>query len=171
EALDVPDTLTDRTVIIHISETVGQTSFSDPQGQLLAVGFNTIPDTTFWLCEQRDPISDTCLAWVTGSGPEYDSLSVGETSVPQLAVSDGAVSLAPAPGCCVVAGDADHSGAFNVGDVTHTLAYIFTGGPAPVCRDEADSNGDNALNISDVTNSIAYIFSGGPAPICGSTGM
>lgn len=171
EALEVPDTLTDRTVIIHISELIDQTSFSDPHGQLLAIGFNTVPDTTFWLCSERDPISDTCISWVEGPGPEYDSIRVSETSVPQLALNDGAVSLLSAgQGCCAVAGDADHDGSFNIADVTFGLAYIFSGGPAPFCQDEADSDGGGAFNIGDVTYGISFIFSGGSAPVCGPTG-
>ena len=73
--------------------------------------------------------------------------------------------------CCVVAGDADRSGMFNIGDVTFGIARIFSAGPAPVCLDEADANGDTMFNIADVTFGIARIFSGGPAPVCGVTGM
>jgi glucose/arabinose dehydrogenase len=73
-------------------------------------------------------------------------------------------------GCCVVAGDANHDGSFNISDVTFAIARIFSGGPAPVCQDEIDANGDNSFNISDVTYMIARIFSGGPAPVCGTTG-
>ncbi len=73
-------------------------------------------------------------------------------------------------GCCIIPGDADSSGSFNIGDVTFGIARIFSGGPAPACQDEADANGDNMYNIADVTYGIARIFSGGPAPICGSTG-
>ncbi len=73
--------------------------------------------------------------------------------------------------CCVVAGDADHDGAFNIADVTFGIARIFAGGVAPVCQDEADANGDNAFNIADVTYGIERIFAGGPAPVCGTTGQ
>jgi len=54
--------------------------------------------------------------------------------------------------------------------VTFGIARIFSSGPAPVCRDEADANGDNSFNIADVTYGIARIFSSGPAPVCGATG-
>jgi hypothetical protein len=74
------------------------------------------------------------------------------------------------PSCCVISGDANHDGAFNIADVTFGIARIFSMGPAPVCQDEADANGDNSFNIADVTYGIARIFSMGPAPICGTTG-
>jgi len=73
-------------------------------------------------------------------------------------------------GCCVVAGDADHDGLFNIADVTFGITRIFSGGVAPFCYGSADANGDNSFNIADVTYGIARIFSGGPAPICGATG-
>ncbi len=80
------------------------------------------------------------------------------------------ISCGGSCGCCLTAGDADHSGTFNIADVTFMIARIFSGGPPPICNDEADANGTNAFNIADVTYSIARIFSGGPAPVCGTTG-
>jgi hypothetical protein len=86
-------------------------------------------------------------------------------------VEDAALVSCGGPcGCCLVPGDADHSGTFNIADVTFMIARIFSGGPPPVCTDEADADGSNAFNIADVTYSIARIFSGGPAPFCGTTG-
>ncbi len=73
-------------------------------------------------------------------------------------------------GCCALPGDANHNGAFTIGDITFGIARIFSGGPAPFCDDEADSNSSNNFSIADVTYGIAHIFSGGPAPVCGTTG-
>jgi hypothetical protein len=71
--------------------------------------------------------------------------------------------------CCIVAGDFNSDGDFNVADVTAGIARIFESGPAPVCQDQADANGDNTYNIADVTYGINRIFGGGPAPVCGTT--
>ncbi len=76
----------------------------------------------------------------------------------------------PCPGCCVVAGDYDHNGSFNIADVTAGIARIFASGPAASCQDEADTDGNNSFNIADVTAGIARIFASGPAPVCGTTG-
>lgn len=76
----------------------------------------------------------------------------------------------PCPGCCDTAGDFNNDGSFNIADVTAGIAFIFSGGPAPVCGDEGDSDGSNSFNIGDVTYGIAFIFSGGAAPVCGTTG-
>lgn len=68
--------------------------------------------------------------------------------------------------CCDVAGDANHDGATNIGDVTHLIAHIFSGGSEPVCAGEGDANGSGSTNIADVTHLIAWIFSGGTSPVC-----
>ncbi|HSG99689.1 MAG TPA: dockerin type I domain-containing protein, partial [candidate division Zixibacteria bacterium] len=67
-------------------------------------------------------------------------------------------------------GDANDDGSFNIVDVTFGIEFIFSGGSAPPCQDQADVNGSGRLDISDVTFSISYIFSGGFTPICGITG-
>jgi hypothetical protein len=72
--------------------------------------------------------------------------------------------------CCVVAGDSDHDGVFNLADVTFAIARIFSRGIAPVCQDEIDANGDGMFNISDVSYGVARLFGVGPAPVCGTTG-
>ncbi len=78
----------------------------------------------------------------------------------------------PAPavacgGCCDTPGDADNAGDVNIGDVTFLIAYIFSGGAAPVCAQEADADAGGDISIGDAVYLIAYIFQGGPAPICG----
>ncbi len=77
----------------------------------------------------------------------------------------------PPTSCCVVAGDYDNNGSFNIADVTAGIARIFNSGSAPICQDEADANGDNSFNVADVTYGIARIFNSGPAPVCGTTGI
>ena len=61
-------------------------------------------------------------------------------------------------------GDADGSGEVDIDDVVYLIAYIFSGGPAPVpyAAGDADCSGD--VDIDDVVYLIAYIFSGGPPP-------
>ncbi len=69
--------------------------------------------------------------------------------------------------CCIVAGDANNDGSFNIADVTFLIKRIFRGGDAPLCSQAADVDGDGLSNIADITNGIAHIFSSGPAPVCG----
>lgn len=74
------------------------------------------------------------------------------------------------PGCCDVAGDANHNGAVNILDVTFNINYLYKGQAAPFCNDEADANGNGAVNILDVTHVINYLYKGGLPPVCGETG-
>ncbi len=63
--------------------------------------------------------------------------------------------------CC---GNADGSAAVNISDVVYLIAYIFSGGPAPVPLTAGNVNCDGTVNISDAVYLIAYIFAHGPAP-------
>ncbi len=71
--------------------------------------------------------------------------------------------------CCDLRGDVDRSGAINVADLTMYVAYIFQGGAAPVCADQADVDASGGHNVADLTYLVAYIFKGGePPPPCES---
>ncbi|MBN4076153.1 CHRD domain-containing protein [Gemmatimonas aurantiaca] len=74
-------------------------------------------------------------------------------------------------GCCNLPGDGNDSGDLTIGDVTFLIARIFTGGPPPVCCENADSDGSGSITIGDVTYLIARIFTGGQVPQCGPVGM
>ena len=52
----------------------------------------------------------------------------------------------------------------NILDLTFLVDYIFRGGPAATCAEEADVNGDDTpSNILDLTFLVDFIFRGGPA--------
>jgi hypothetical protein len=61
-------------------------------------------------------------------------------------------------------GDADNSGAIDISDAVYLIAYIFSGGSAPVPLEAGDANCDTTCDVSDVVFLIAYVFSGGEAP-------
>jgi hypothetical protein len=65
-------------------------------------------------------------------------------------------------------GDADGSGAINISDAVYIIAYIFSGGSAPVPTGRGDVDCSSSINISDAVYLISYIFSGGPAPCVAS---
>ncbi|MBU1318267.1 MAG: S8 family serine peptidase [candidate division Zixibacteria bacterium] len=65
-----------------------------------------------------------------------------------------------------IPGDANASDAVDIDDIIYLIAYIFTGGPAPVplvCC--ADSDGSCSVDLDDVVYTIAYVFTGGPQPV------
>jgi hypothetical protein len=63
-----------------------------------------------------------------------------------------------------VPGDANNDGTVDISDAVYLIAYIFTGGPAPIPLAAGDANCDGTVDISDAVYLIAYIFTGGPAP-------
>ncbi|MCX6831935.1 MAG: M14 family zinc carboxypeptidase [candidate division Zixibacteria bacterium] len=65
-------------------------------------------------------------------------------------------------------GDADGSDTIDVSDAVYIIAYIFSGGPAPVPTGKGDTDCSNSIDISDAVFLISYIFSGGPAPCAAS---
>lgn len=64
------------------------------------------------------------------------------------------------PDCCIVPGDANHDGTFNIGDAVYLISYIFKGGPPPPCPNETDVNNDCAINVGDAVYMIHCIFWG-----------
>ncbi|HOP07941.1 MAG TPA: hypothetical protein PLF13_11700 [candidate division Zixibacteria bacterium] len=73
-------------------------------------------------------------------------------------------------GCCQHIGDINHSGTGpDISDLVYLVAYMFQGGPEPVCFEpnggEADINGSGSgPDISDLVYLVAYMFQGGAAP-------
>jgi hypothetical protein len=82
-----------------------------------------------------------------------------------------------AGGCCMppIRGNIDYDVGDNIdiSDLVYLVDYMFTGGPAPVCWEEAnvdcsdDGNGvDDAadIDISDLVYMVDYMFNQGPTP-------
>jgi C1A family cysteine protease len=68
--------------------------------------------------------------------------------------------------CDYVCGDANNDRMADISDVVYLIAYIFSGGPAPISNQAGDANCDSIVDISDAVYMISYIFNGGPAPGC-----
>ncbi|RKX26205.1 MAG: hypothetical protein DRP47_08585, partial [Candidatus Zixiibacteriota bacterium] len=60
--------------------------------------------------------------------------------------------------------DSDPGDNVNVSDLTYLVAYLFTGGVAPSCGDEANVDGLGTISVADVTFLVSYLFQGGPLP-------
>ncbi len=73
-------------------------------------------------------------------------------------------------GCCLgirVNVDGDVNDQADISDLVYLVDYIFVGGIAPVCLEEADLDGvDNSINIdiSDLVYMVDFVFTGGAAP-------
>jgi len=64
----------------------------------------------------------------------------------------------PADDCCVLPGDVNHDGSFDISDLTYHVRYMFQGGEAPICLAEADLNNDCQLDIVDLAEWACWIF-------------
>jgi hypothetical protein len=61
--------------------------------------------------------------------------------------------------------DPNGDGVVDPSDIFYLVAYLFTGGPAPVGGLPAgDANGDGVVDPADIFYLVRYLFTGGPAP-------
>ncbi|MEZ5359705.1 MAG: dockerin type I repeat-containing protein [Candidatus Zixiibacteriota bacterium] len=67
--------------------------------------------------------------------------------------------------CSGVAGDANNDGNVNLIDAVFVYAYLFQGGDAPPCPEQADANGDCNINLIDYVYLYVYLFQGGNPPV------
>ena len=108
-------------------------------------------------------IVSSSMTGVDGSKSGLMSLSVLQINVWPLS-------------CCVgIRGnvDGDVGDNIDISDLVYLVDYMFTGGPAPTCWEEAnvDGSGDGPpdgsedIDISDLVYLVDYMFNGGPAPV------
>ncbi len=71
--------------------------------------------------------------------------------------------------CCLARGNVDHdpTGTIDIGDLVYLVDYMFTGGAAPECFDEADVDASGAppIDVSDLVYLVDYMFNGGAVPV------
>ena len=140
--------------------------FSDPQGNTIGLKYDTIPDTSCYICTQW--AGEECLSWQEipmGSG-ECDSTLIQDIIVVSLdttlvVVYDGTVTVLP--GCLpIVPGDLDGDGYYDISELTMLIDYIFFGEPPLPYPWNADVNGDCVINWDDAN----LLEVGGPFAEC-----
>lgn len=125
----IPDTMTDRTVIIYVQATnLDNFSFSDQAGNAIGVITDTVPDTTWWICESWTEPDSICLVWTqVGEGPIdsvdsfwcCDTILTGRLDTSKVKIYNG--SLEVGQGMC---GDAKPDGLINILDITFLVNYL-----------------------------------------------
>ncbi len=161
----IPDTMVSRTTDIIPNTMLDHFGFSDPQGNLIGVIVDSIPDTTYYVCTQW--AGPECLVWVQVSGPPFDSIDISWEHYPYLDTSAvhitaGYLSVLPE----FICGDFTVDGEVNISDLTTYVDYMFAGGPLPQFWQAMDCNGDEELNVIDLTCFVSYLFDAGPPPLC-----
>lgn len=69
--------------------------------------------------------------------------------------------------CCIgIRGNADYDpyDDINVSDVTYLVDFLFRGGTAPICFEEADIDSDDNILVNDIVWLVNYLFKGGIEP-------
>ncbi len=64
-----------------------------------------------------------------------------------------------------LAGDPNHDGIIDVGDVIYLINYLFVDGPEPDPLESGDVDGYGEVDIGDVIYLINYLFIDGPPPV------
>jgi len=150
----IPDTMTERTVNIHIvTETLDHFGFVDPNCNSIGIMIDSFPDTTWFICTQwSEPDPDSfCLNWEEVPGPPADSFDIDWDYYPVLdtakvVVTDGSLTV-----LIPICGDIDGSdGNPNVVDLTYFVEYLFFEGPPPPVVDMANVDGEGGINVADL---------------------
>lgn len=69
--------------------------------------------------------------------------------------------------CCIgIRGnvDGDPNDEIDISDLLYLTDYMFDGGPAPSCFEEANIDAWQGIDIADLVVLVDYMFSGGVAP-------
>ncbi len=153
EVLDIPDTLTDRTVNILVGPLPG--GFFDPRGNPIGWIPEEIPDTNCWMCMAW--AGEVCLNWKRVNNypcRECDSIEVG---IDTIYVADttyyqsGSITIL---GFAV--GDVNDDGtAWNIADLVYLVNFMFQEGSAPPCEASTDCDGDG--KGPDIADLICFV--------------
>ncbi len=79
-------------------------------------------------------------------------------------------------GCCIAdrgnvdggPDDGTFPGSVDIGDLVYLVSFMFQGGAAPACLEEADIDGSGGaipIDIADLVALVAFMFQGGAAPV------
>jgi hypothetical protein len=160
DVYDIPDTMTERTVNIHVeTNMLDHFGFSDPWGNSIGLSCGWVPDTSFWLCTQW--AGEVCLNWQRVYGPPYDSTSIDSSWVCVLdtnavQVLDGSVTvLVPPP---PLYGDVNCNGSVDIADLVYVVDYMFCGGPPSPCERNFDCDDDGEITITDLICLVEWMF-------------
>jgi len=177
DVYNIPDTMTDRTVNIHVvTENLDHFGFADPNGGSIGIATDSFPDTTWFICTQwSEPDPDSvCLNWEEVPGPPADSIDVnwilyGVLDTTKVVIIDGSLAVWDTT-CGNIDGVAGPAGPVDVADLTYLVAYLFQSGPQPPVVEAANVDGiigpGGPVDVADLTYLVAFLFQGGSEPVC-----
>ena len=154
----------DSAVSILIDESLNQTGFSDPIGNLIGIITELEVDTTWYKCTKW--IGDSCGEWTESAPHEADSMFVDSNLYSYYDTTDVVFDYGYIQVSEFYPGDANGDLSVNLGDAGYIINYIFNDGNPPEPLESGDANCDLAVNLADAGFIINYIFNGGPLPGC-----
>lgn len=138
-------------------------------------------DYAFYVSSCNDPttvIDATNNWWGIADSASIEAMVYHKADNPNCPVidyvpfADSSFEFEDTVGCCIhdgIRGDVNYDMGLNVTDLTYLVDYLFRGGPAPPCQEEANVDGDpgEQINVADLTYLVDYLFRGGlPPPAC-----
>lgn len=170
DILDIPDTLTDRTVNLLV-----QTNFKDhfglsrPNGSSIPWVQEIVPDTACLQCQEW--FGDVCSGWIEVTFGTCDSIEVGIDTITVLdtanvKVANGSLTVLDGAVCGNLDGVVEPVLDIDITDLVFFVDWVFRGGPAPEPLWIANLNCDvEDGDIEDLVMMVDFMFRGG-APIC-----
>jgi hypothetical protein len=143
-------------------------NFTEPGFEVPPGNDRTVFFVVMRVSEDAVPGTEVRLELTDGvDGAEFGSVglrneltSQGASRLPRLA--SGVIRVVE--GEAILRGDSNHDGALELSDSVFTLNFLFLGGEAPPCLDEADVNDDGTVNISDPIGLLGFLFLGEGPP-------
>jgi len=151
------------TVTVYCFPFSGELLISPGNGLLGQLYFSYLPT----ISPQVVTLDTTTIAVDNKEYSTTFSDSIANAFRPQF--QKGYLDIQENPSCCVGNRgnvDNDPDDLVNVADLTYLVAYLFQGGPEPVCTPEGNVDGDTGeqINVADLTYLVSYLFQGGPLP-------
>jgi len=153
----------------NIVDNLNETSFSDPGGNLIGTRSGTsICDTSYYRCDEYDPVEDTCIDWVAATETTADTMVV-DTFFHYWFCTDW-----DGDSCTswIDTTEADADSIWIEGipwTERDTLVSFYADGSLEVIIGApcicGDANGDEVVNVGDAVYIVNYIFKGGAAPV------
>jgi hypothetical protein len=156
---ELPDTMPDQTVTIHMLTYPSWFRFYNQEEQVIGLNHETVCDSVHFLCLQW--VEDTiCLYWEKVSFPPYDSSAYECENLPFIDSSIVKTYPGSVTAMLSTCGDVDGNGEVDISDITRIISYLYLGGdPPPVLRvANPDGSTDGTIDISDITYLIAALY-------------
>jgi hypothetical protein len=154
---------------------------TDPIGDSIGLGFNTIPGADYDTTQDIDSITipnrlvggymirvfaEPVERGVYSIGIRIDGSGQVLLTMNQPSPPPGEVDTLIYNALWCMPGDANGDWIVSCADVVYLINYLFISGPAPDPLGCGDANCDGIINSADIVHLINFLFIGGPAPGC-----